>query len=280
MRIAVIEKNELDNAEAMEATPFGLPSEVIERHAEWDWSVARRWLPDANTWRLRSPANEVHFLKVAKTGWEPSLLGEGERLQWAARYVLVPGVIECRSDGSLEWLLTEGLPGRDATNPEWTTEPRRLVPLLAQALRQFHESIPVEGCPFDFRAETALQNAARRVKAGLVKPQEDFHSEHRHFNLNDALRELHRLRPASEELVVCHGDYCLPNVLVDNWRAVGYLDLGELGVADRWWDVAVGAWSVTWNLGEGWEDLFYESYGVRPDLERIAFYRLLYDLSS
>ena len=58
------------------------------------------------------------------------------------------------------------------------------------------------------------------------------------------------------------------------------MDLGELGVADRWWDVAVGAWSVGWNFGVGLEPLFYESYGVTPEPDRIHFYRLLYDLVS
>jgi len=37
---------------------------------------------------------------------------------------------------------------------------------------------------------------------------------------------------------------------------------------------------VTWNVGPGWEDLFHRSYGVKPDRERIAFFRLLYDLAS
>ena len=45
----------------------------------------------------------------------------------------------------------------------------------------------------------------------------------------------------------------------------GFVDLGELGAADRWWDIAVGAWSVGWNFGEELEPLFYESYGIEPD---------------
>jgi kanamycin kinase len=60
---------------------------------------------------------------------------------------------------------------------------------------------------------------------------------------------LERLRPATEDPVVRHGDYCLPNVLLDDHgRASGYVDLGDLGVADRWWDLAVGSWSLTWNF--------------------------------
>ena len=69
-------------------------------------------------------------------------------------------------------------------------------------------------------------------------------------------------------------------LLADDGSVTGYVDLGEMAVADRWSDIAVGAWSVTWNLGPGWEPLFYEAYGVEPDERRIAFYRLLYDLAS
>lgn len=80
--------------------------------------------------------------------------------------------------------------------------------------------------------------------------------------------------------MLCHGDYCFPNVLIEDQRVVGYLDLGEVGVADRWWDLAVATWSTTWNVGPGWEELFLESYGIQPDQERMAYYRLLYDLAS
>ena len=87
--------------------------------------------------------------------------------------------------------------------------------------------------------------------------------------------------PDREDLVVCHGDYCFPNVLLDDAGFVtGYIDVGELAVADRWCDLAVAAWSVTWNAGPGWEELFFESYGVEPDPDRIRCYRLLYDLAS
>jgi hypothetical protein len=58
------------------------------------------------------------------------------------------------------------------------------------------------------------------------------------------------------------------------------VDLGELGVADRWWDLAVATWSITWNFGPGYEDLFLASYGAVRDDARTRFYRLLYDLVS
>ena len=60
----------------------------------------------------------------------------------------------------------------------------------------------------------------------------------------------------------------------------GYVDLGELGVADRWWDIAVGAWSVGWNFGEELEPLSTRATASTPDPARIRFFRLLYDLVS
>jgi kanamycin kinase len=86
--------------------------------------------------------------------------------------------------------------------------------------------------------------------------------------------------PDAEDLVVCHGDYCPPNVLLADGRVTGYVDVGELGVADRWWDITVGAWSAGWNFGTEYEPLFYESYGIEPDPDRIAFYRLLWECVS
>ena len=80
--------------------------------------------------------------------------------------------------------------------------------------------------------------------------------------------------------MVCHGDYCPPNALLMDGAVTGYVDLGELGVADRWRDIAVGGWSVGWNFGPEYEPLFYESYGIEPHAERMAFYRLLWELSS
>lgn len=157
-------------------------------------------------------------------------------------------------------------------------QPERLVPILACALRRFHEA-PVDVCPFRLTTESAIATVRHRVAVGRAE-HADLHEEFSHLSLDDALAILEHLAPENEELVVCHGDYCFPNVLIEDDRVTGYLDLGELAVADRWWDIAVGSWSTTWNIGSGWEQLFFDSYGVPPDRDRITFYRLLYDLIS
>ncbi len=257
-----------------------IPAGLRQEHADWSWEAT--WQSEAGslTYRLSDRRGSVRYLKLAEVGWRPSPLAEAARARWAGRHLPVPSVLDAGSDGAVEWLLTEGIPGRDATHQAWAGEPARLVRALAEGLRAFHAA-PARGCPFDFGLDRALALARGRQRAGLIDPARHFHPEFAHLSAADAVRRLEETRPASEDRVVCHGDYCPPNVLLSSaWGVTGFVDLGELGVADRWWDLAVATWSATWNFGPGLEDLFLEAYGVGRDAERIAYYRLLYDVVS
>jgi aminoglycoside phosphotransferase len=256
-----------------------LPAPIEQQVSGWQAELVWESEPGANTWRMTGPAGEQLYLKTRHADAAVPLRDEAARLRWAYGAGLpVPEVLaDCGRDGR-EWLLTTALPGRSAIDPDLEADPARLVGVLAEGLRQFHDA-PAARCPFRFDVAVALEHVAARVAAGLIKP-DDMHPEHAHLSPAGALAELERMRPPREDLVVCHGDYCLPNVLISDGRVSGFVDLGELGVADRWWDLAVVTWSLTWNLGPGWEEPFLAAYGAAPDDRKLAFYRLLYDVTS
>ncbi|MFT3834756.1 MAG: phosphotransferase [Micropruina sp.] len=80
------------------------------------------------------------------------------------------------------------------------------------------------------------------------------------------------------DAVVCHGDACNPNFLIDDdGHFSGYVDLGGLGVADRWADLAPALLSLNWNYGKGWEPTFLDAYGIAPDETKWAFYTDLWN---
>jgi kanamycin kinase len=84
-------------------------------------------------------------------------------------------------------------------------------------------------------------------------------------------------RPPLEDPVPVHGDACAPNTLINDAREwVGNIDFGDLGVGDRWADLAIASLSLDWNFGEGHQDEFFGAYGVEPDVERIRYYRALW----
>ena len=257
---------------------IAVPELARAAYTSWRWTAVSAY-PCQMTWRLDGDT-VTHYLKVGVAGEYPGLRAEARRTRWAARYLPVASVIDHGSDGTVEWLVTAAITGRPASDPP-LGRPGDIVVALAEGLRRFHDRAPVRDCPFDFRLDHGLEHVRRRVAAGIVDPGDDFHDEHSHLRTaTAALDELERLRPDSEDLVVCHGDYCPPNVLLDGGQVVGYVDLGELAAADRWWDLAVGTWSTTWNFGPGLESLFLSAYGARPDPDRQAFYRLLFDLAS
>ncbi|MEU8102298.1 aminoglycoside 3'-phosphotransferase [Nonomuraea muscovyensis] len=212
--------------------------------------------------------------------WSPPGVGlraEAERLVWAGRWARVPRVLELGADAEGEWLVTAPVPGRSAVDPRWLAEPATAVVAIGRGLRLFHDALPVAECPFDWSVERRLAQADERIARGSG-PAEWF-AEHRHLDPEQARARIGE-PPPIDRLVVCHGDACAPNTLVaDDGGFAAHVDLGSLGVADRWADLAVAAWSTEWNYGPGYADLVYESYGVVPDRERIAYYRLLWDLS-
>lgn len=194
--------------------------------------------------------------------WQPrndefTLAGEADRLRWARPWTPVPEVLDLGGDDDGEWLVTRALPGHSAVSPHWVARPARAAHAVGRGLRALHEALPVADCPFDWGVATRIENARQR---GLVVPVE----------LETA--------PEIDELVVCHGDACCPNTLLDDdghWSA--HVDLTALGVADRWADLAVAAMSTEWNYGPGWEDAVLDGYGIAPDRARLDRYRRLWN---
>jgi kanamycin kinase len=175
----------------------------------------------------------VEYVKVYPDVEAHQLAAEEARLAWAADFLTVPLVL---SSGP-GWLHTAGLPGRSAVDPFWAARPEMAAAAIGAGLRLLHDSLPVRACPFG-----------------------------RLSWIGDA--------PTADRLVVCHGDACAPNTLIgDDGRCSGHVDLGALGVADRWADLAIATLSLGWNYGGVHEDVLLRAYGVARDDQRIAYYR-------
>jgi kanamycin kinase len=230
------------------------------------------------TFELTGPATHS-FVKWAPTGSDIDLHAEAQRLCWAIVFTPVPAVLDSGSDDEGDWLVTEAIPGESAVSARGKADPRTAVSAIGEGLRALHEVLPTSACPFEWRAESRVAEAERRVAAGLVRPV-DWLAEHRALSVDVALARLAEIPPSDGGLVVCHGDACAPNTLLDEQgRWTGHVDLGALGIGDRWADLAVATWSTVWNYGPGWEQLLLDAYGIAPDLLRIAYYRLLWDLA-
>ena len=263
-----------------DASAISIPPNLDAEYRSWSRAAVRTTPGHGTVYRLEHPGGDVRFLKVKPAGVYPGVLEEAERLRWAAGHLPVPEVVSVGGETDVGWLVTTALPGVHGADPRSLARPSTFVATFAAGLRHFHDEAPVDACPFDSRLDVAVARAHRRLTSGAGQRKLDFHDEHRHLTPDAALDILQSDRPPEEDLVVCHGDYCPPNVLLVENRVTGYLDLGELGVADRWWDLAVATWSLDWNLGPGHQEAFLALYGAPLDPDRLRYYRLLYDAVS
>ncbi|MCC7076862.1 MAG: aminoglycoside 3'-phosphotransferase [Acidimicrobiia bacterium] len=190
--------------------------------------------------------------------WAPARSGldldaEATRLTWLAPFTPVPRVLGQGSDATGAWLVTSPVPGESAVSDRWKAQPVAAVTAIGVGLRHLHEVLPVASCPFSWSVEV------RTAAATLPSVREP---------------------PPVDRLVVCHGDACAPNTIIagsGHWS--GHVDLGSLGVADRWADIAVATWSTQWNYGPGFEATLLDAYGIDPDPARNSYYRRLWDLT-
>lgn len=213
--------------------------------------------------------------------WSPAdsvdLAAEAIRLEWAGQFVRVPVVVDAGSDSDGSWMMTLPLTGENAVTKRWIGDPASATRAIGEGLRALHDTLPVGSCPFSWSAAERVGDAHERAETGRIDPVE-WDEAHRPLDLRAALAIVHDVPPV-DRLVVCHGDTCAPNTLIDNsgnWS--GHVDFGSMGVADRWADLAIATLSTTWNYGPGWEQSVLDAYGIEADPGRTSYYRVLWSL--
>ena len=168
-----------------------------------------------------------------------------------------------------DWLLTSRIPGEDCLLPRYLEDPLRLCDTTAQLLRMLHETDHTH-CPVPHRTADYLA-AARRNYARQHYDISLFPDNWGYASPEDAWAELERNGKYLHNDTLLHGDYCLPNILLQDWQFSGFIDLGAGGVGDRHVDLFWGIWSLFFNLKtDRYRDRFLDAYG-RQDICVDAF---------
>jgi len=229
---------------------------------------------NAGVFRLTADDKPSLFLKIEEAGPFAEVAAEEARLRWLARQgIACPEIIAFEHHADRHWLLMTALPGHDLASAG-PADAASSVAIMADALRELH-AIDSGPCPFDHRLTHRIAEALARVEAGAVD-ESDFDDEREGMTAAEAFAQLVALKPASEDIVVTHGDACMPNFVAVDKRFSGFVDCGRLGLADRHQDLALACWSIRYNIGEQWVQPFLDRYGFTGvDPSRLSYYRLL-----
>jgi aminoglycoside 3'-phosphotransferase III len=159
------------------------------------------------------------WLKIEETGQE--LIREQAVLRWLKGRLPVPEVLYFGIDDRFEYLLETNMPGEMACSENMLASPVQTVRLLAEGLRML-QAVDISACSLDNRLEAKLAAARKNIDLGLVDVS-DWESDNMHGTPENLYQYLCSHRPAAEDVSFTHGDYCLPNILIQN-GAVGGLN--------------------------------------------------------
>jgi kanamycin kinase len=203
------------------------------------------------------------FLKSAPRS---TLSPEAEMTAYFFRKGIGPEVLGYETTDS-DWLLTRKIPGEDCLYPAYLEAPEKLCDALATALRMLHET-DASDCPVSVVCPGPADLKAECFDFGLFRSDPGF------SNAEEAANLIRRNVPFLGSRTLIHGDYCLPNVMLDNWKFSGFLDVGGSGLGDRHIDLFWGLWSLGYNLHtDALASRFLDCYGadaVEPELLRTA----------
>lgn len=200
--------------------------------------------------------DDGYFLKSAPKG---SLLKETKMTEYFHKNGLSAKVLSYIS-GEKDYMVTEKVKGDDCTTQKYLSNPKQLCDIMAQRLLLLH-SCNYESCPVPNHTEIYIKKAKINYSAkkydinlfpdnwGYKTPDEAFYviKEKAHLLKTDTL---------------LHGDYCLPNIILDDWSFSGFIDLDSGGVGDRHVDIFWAIWTFVYNLKTNdYRQRFIDAYG-------------------
>ena len=238
----------------IEKIPFAVPEEILRltRGAKiYDSSCS----PEASVYLIDKDGG--YYLKLAKSG---ALGREAQMTEYFHSLGLGAKLLSFGTAEGRDYLLTARVRGEDCTDREYLSSPTRLCDTIATVLRALHE-YDYTGCPVMNRTGEYVALARENFEADNYD-KSHFPDSFGYRCAEEAIAALdegaHLLR--SDTLI--HGDFCLPNIMLHDWRLSGFIDVGAGGVGDRHIDLFWGAWTLGFNLGtDKYRDRFFDAYG-------------------
>lgn len=214
-----------------------------------------------------------YYLKISRN---KEILNEVKAYRYLEGKLNVPKVYEFAQKDGQYFLLMSEVKGRmlcDLLHDDI----QETIRLYALALKKLHD-LPIKDYPIQRDLSELIQTAKNNLPDIDIHTLEEITKER---GLEATFMRLVELKPLERDLVICHGDFCMPNVLVG--EEIGFIDLGRSGVDDRYQDIALALRSLKTNIEmmhqpyiEAYTTLFLETYGIfEIDERKREFYFLL-----
>lgn len=251
--------------------PVAVPAGLVAAVAGRCWFRDTVGESGCAVFRLAGDAGDDLYLKTARGPQLDDLVDEMTRLRWLAGHVPVPPLHAFLLENDAAWLLTGRVPGRTAYQilEAAPAQAQQLAESLGRFLRRLHD-LPVERCPFNADHRLRLAAAKQRLDAGLVE-EDEFDEARQGMSARAVWDEMLAALPPRFDGVVTHGDFSLDNLFVADGAVTGCIDLGRVGIADPWQDLAI-LWHSLAEFGDEPPRRMLAAYGIALDAAKLDFH--------
>lgn len=204
-------------------------------------------------------------------------------LKWLKGKIPVPKIIYHEIYNNKSYLLMSKIEGKMSCDDYYLENSDKLLKLISEAFKLIW-NIDISDCPINKDIDTKLKEARYRVENNIIN-KEDFHNEE--FKTPEHLLLWLETNKPDFEPVFSHGDFCLPNIFLEGDKISGFVDLGDAGVSDKWYDIALCYKSLKNNFNGTYGGKIYTNFdpnslfkvlGIEPNLEKIRYFLLLDEL--
>ena len=168
-----------------------------------------------------------------------------------------------------DYMVTRAVKGEDCTFAPYLDDPKRLCRVLAECMRMLHSADKTD-CPVKDRMKTYADTVSKNYNKGVFDPL-GFTEKGSSLTRDEAYKYFWDNRSELHSDHLIHGDFCLPNIMLNNWNFSAFIDLGNGGVGDKHVDIFWCIWTLWFNLKtKEYTDYFLDAYGREAvDFEKL-----------
>lgn len=194
----------------------------------------------------------------------------------------IPELLAYEKIGDTIYLLKRKIKGKMLCDEEYLKNPKLLFKLAAEAVRILW-SVDVSKLRLQDTYQTVYNFGKKICSENII----DFENTDRQItkdfnNFDDLFNYLDNHKP-KDDLVLVHGDLCITNIICNEDKLVGFIDLGLMGVGNRYEDLAILYRSIKYNFlgkyGRSYhgfdENTLFDELQIKRDDEQIKYYLLL-----
>lgn len=249
-----------------------IPSSILEIVESLDYKIDKIGQSDSKVLIY-----DDYILKINKDNYEAR--NEINIYEQLSSKLPIGKIIKYEIKDGYIYILREKLKGLPLSDDYYMNRPKLLLNLAFDAL-EILENVDIKDLKLKDSIEEIINIGIKnKIKLDILAINNELNC-----NFKDANEIINFLKSNKPEInALCHGDLCLPNIICDGNKIVGFIDVGMVGLSNYWHDIAIAYRSIKYNYlgyyGKAYsgfsDDMFFKH--LKEVNKDMIFYFLLLD---